>query len=163
MARQARRSRAGADRAAECRRNAGSPRSPGSGRPRRSGPRRAAPPRPGTRRATGIRDVRRPRRHGIARRVPCAAMDEIGLFPLGIVLLPTERVPLHVFEPRYRELIGGCLEDGHEFGLVYADECGLRDFGTRARVTDLLEEFDDVRMNVIVEGGERFRLLELTS
>ena len=38
-------------------------------------------------------------------------MDEIGLFPLGIVLLPTERVPLHIFEPRYRELIGECLED----------------------------------------------------
>ena len=90
-------------------------------------------------------------------------MDELGLFPLGIVLLPTERVPLHIFEPRYRELIGGCLEDGHEFGLVYADESGLRDVGTRARVTDLLEEFDDGRMNVIVEGGERFRLLELTS
>ena len=90
-------------------------------------------------------------------------MPELGLFPLGVVLLPTERVPLHIFEPRYKELIGECLEDGHEFGLVYADESGLRDVGTRARVVDLLEEFDDGRMNVIVEGGERFRLLELTS
>ena len=90
-------------------------------------------------------------------------MDEIGLFPLGIVLLPTERVPLHIFEPRYRELIGECLDDGREFGLVYTDEAGLRDVGTRARVTDLLEEFDDGRMNVVVEGGERFRLVELTS
>jgi Lon protease-like protein len=90
-------------------------------------------------------------------------VENLGLFPLGIVLLPTERVPLHIFEPRYKELIGECLEDGHEFGLVYADESGVRDVGTRARVIDLLEELDDGRMNVIIEGGERFRLLELTS
>jgi len=48
-------------------------------------------------------------------------MDELGLFPLGIVLLPTERVPLHIFEPRYRELIGECVEEDREFGLLYAD------------------------------------------
>jgi Lon protease-like protein len=89
-------------------------------------------------------------------------VDEIGLFPLGIVLLPTERVPLHIFEPRYKELIGECLADGGEFGFLYADEDGLRDVGTRARVTDVLEELDDGRMNVVVEGGERFRLVELT-
>ena len=62
------------------------------------------------------------------------AMAEIGLFPLGIVLLPTELVPLHIFEDRYKELIGECLELGNEFGLVYADEDGVRDTGTRARV-----------------------------
>jgi len=69
-------------------------------------------------------------------------MDEIGLFPLGIVLLPTERVPLHIFEPRYRELIGECLEDDAEFGLLYADEDGVREVGTLARVSDVLERFD---------------------
>ena len=51
---------------------------------------------------------------------------EIGLFPLGIVLLPTEQVPLHIFEPRYRELIAECIEGGQPFGLVYADDDGLR-------------------------------------
>jgi len=66
-------------------------------------------------------------------------MDEIGLFPLGIVLLPTERVPLHIFEPRYCELIGECLEEEVEFGMVYADEDGVRDIGTLARVSDVLE------------------------
>jgi Lon protease-like protein len=89
-------------------------------------------------------------------------MDEIGLFPLGIVLLPTERVPLHIFEPRYRELIGECLEDDGEFGLLYADEDGVREVGTLARVSDVLERFDDGRLNVIVEGGERFRVEKLT-
>jgi Lon protease-like protein len=87
---------------------------------------------------------------------------EIGLFPLGIVLLPTEQVPLHIFEPRYRELIGECVANGEPFGLVYADDDGLRRTGTLARVVEVVERFDDGRMNIVVEGGERFRLLELT-
>lgn len=90
-------------------------------------------------------------------------MSELGLFPLKVVLLPTEQIPLHVFEPRYKELIGECIEDDAEFGLVLSDDEGLRRVGTRARVTDVLERFDDGRLNVVVEGGERFRLVELTS
>ena len=89
-------------------------------------------------------------------------MAELGLFPLGLVLLPTERLPLHVFEDRYKELIGECLEQGTEFGFVYTDDQGLREVGTRARISDVLTRFDDGRMNVLVEGGERFRLDELT-
>lgn len=90
-------------------------------------------------------------------------MTEIGLFPLGMVLLPTEQVPLHIFEPRYQDLIGECLAEDREFGLVLADDDGLREIGTRAAVTEVLERFDDGRLNVVVEGRERFRLLELTS
>lgn len=89
-------------------------------------------------------------------------MSELGLFPLGIVLLPTEQIPLHIFEDRYQELIGECLDDEGEFGLVYADDEGLRAIGTRAAVTEVLERFEDGRMNIVVEGRERFRLLELT-
>jgi Lon protease-like protein len=89
-------------------------------------------------------------------------VPEIGLFPLQLVLLPTERVPLHIFEPRYKELIGECLEEGVEFGLLLEDEEGRRDVGTRAAVVEVLQVFDDGRMNVVVEGRERFRLLELT-
>jgi Lon protease-like protein len=89
-------------------------------------------------------------------------MTELGLFPLGIVLLPTEQLPLHIFEDRYQELIGECLAEEREFGLVYADDAGLREIGTRAAVTEVLDRFDDGRMNVVVEGRERFRLLELT-
>lgn len=87
---------------------------------------------------------------------------EVGLFPLGIVLLPTETVPLHIFEPRYQELIGDCLEGDGEFGLVYADESGVREVGTLARVADVLERFEDGRLNVVVEGGSRFRVEQLT-
>src|SRR5438876_109276 len=89
-------------------------------------------------------------------------MEEIGLFPLGIVLVPTGLVPLHIFEPRYRELIGECIEHGRDFGLLYADEEGVRELGTRARVTDVLERFDDGRLNIVVEGGRRFRVERLT-
>ena len=87
---------------------------------------------------------------------------EIGLFPLGIVLLPTERVPLHIFELRYQELIGECIETDDEFGLLYADENGVREVGTFARVAEVLERFDDGRLNIVVEGGSRFRVEELT-
>jgi Lon protease-like protein len=89
-------------------------------------------------------------------------VSEIGLFPLELVLMPTEQVPLHIFEPRYKELIGECLTEGREFGLVLEDEEGRREVGTRAGVIEVLQVFDDGRMNVVVEGRERFRLVELT-
>ena len=89
-------------------------------------------------------------------------MSELGLFPLGIVLLPTEQIPLHIFEDRYQELIGECLAEEREFGLVFADEAGLREIGTRAAVTEVLDRFDDGRLNIVAEGRDRFRLLELT-
>jgi ATP-dependent Lon protease len=88
--------------------------------------------------------------------------QEIGLFPLELVLLPTERVPLHIFEDRYKDLISGCLAAGSEFGLVLEDEDGLREVGTLTGVVELTHEFEDGRMNVLVEGRERFRILELT-
>jgi len=87
----------------------------------------------------------------------------LGLFPLEIVLLPGELVPLHIFEPRYRELIGECLDEDVEFGLLFADDRGVRELGTRARVVEVVERFDDGRLNIVVAGGERFRVLERTS
>jgi ATP-dependent Lon protease len=90
-------------------------------------------------------------------------VNELGLFPLPLVLLPTERIPLHIFEERYRELIGECLDSGGDFGLVYADGDGVREVGTRARVTEVLARLPDGKMDILVEGGDRFRLLELTA
>jgi Lon protease-like protein len=91
-------------------------------------------------------------------------VPELGLFPLPIVLVPTERIPLHIFEPRYRELIDECIELGEEFGLVLATGDGaVHEIGTRARVVQVLEVLDDGSTNIVVEGGERFRLLDLTS
>jgi len=91
-------------------------------------------------------------------------MPELGLFPLPIVLVPTERIPLHIFELRYRELIEECVENDTDFGLVLATGDGaVHEIGTRASVLQVLEVLEDGRMNIVVEGGERFRLLELTS
>jgi Lon protease-like protein len=90
-------------------------------------------------------------------------VGELGLFPLGIVLLPGELAPLHIFEPRYRELIGECLDEDGEFGLLFADERGVRELGTRARVVEVVERFDDGRLNIVVAGGERFRVIARTS
>ena len=91
-------------------------------------------------------------------------MPELGLFPLPIVLVPTERIPLHIFEPRYRELIRECLDRDQEFGLVLTTGDGaVHEIGTRAAVAQVVEELDDGRMDIVVEGRARFRLLELTS
>jgi Lon protease-like protein len=89
-------------------------------------------------------------------------MAEVGLFPLGVVLLPSEQLPLHIFEPRYRELIGECLEDAGEFGLVYADDEGTREIGTTAGVAEVVRRFPDGRLNIVVEGRERFRVVRPT-
>jgi Lon protease-like protein len=87
---------------------------------------------------------------------------EIGLFPLALVLAPTERVPLHIFEPRYKELIGECIADAEAFGLLLEDDAGRRDIGTLAEVREVVHVFDDGRMNILVEGKDRFRVTEWT-
>jgi Lon protease-like protein len=91
-------------------------------------------------------------------------VPDLGLFPLPLVLVPTERVPLHIFEPRYLELVQECVETGGDFGLVFAPGDGaVHEIGTRAQVAAVVETLEDGRMNIVVEGGERFRLLELTT
>jgi Lon protease-like protein len=90
-------------------------------------------------------------------------MAELGLFPLPVVLFPTERIPLHIFEPRYIELVEESLAEGSDFGLVFASADVLQEVGTRASVTEVMERLGDGRMNIVVEGHERFRVLEVTS
>jgi Lon protease-like protein len=87
-------------------------------------------------------------------------MRDFPLFPLPMVLLPTEVVPLHIFEERYKEMIGLCLEEEREFGIVWLADDGLREIGCTAGVAEVLERMDDGRMNILVRGGTPFRLLE---
>jgi len=89
-------------------------------------------------------------------------VPEIGLFPLELVLLPSERVPLHIFEDRYKELISECVAGETQFGLILETEDGLREIGTLTGVLEVIHTFDDGRMNVLVEGHERFRLAHET-
>jgi Lon protease-like protein len=81
------------------------------------------------------------------------------LFPLGLVLIPHELVPLHIFEERYKLMIGECIEEEREFGIVWLADDGLKEIGCSARISRVLERFDDGRMNVLVEGSSPFRLL----
>jgi Lon protease-like protein len=87
-------------------------------------------------------------------------LERFPLFPLGLVLLPQELVPLHIFEERYKLMIGRCLEDDEEFGIVWLADDGLRDIGCTARITHVIERFDDGRMNIVVQGDQPFRLLK---
>ena len=85
--------------------------------------------------------------------------ERFPLFPLGIVLLPTEIVPLHIFEERYKLMIGGCVEEEREFGIVWLGDDGLSEVGCTARVAQVLERMEDGRMNILAQGGRPFRLL----
>jgi Lon protease-like protein len=82
------------------------------------------------------------------------------LFPLPVVLLPTEVMPLHIFEERYKTMIGECIEDHSEFGIVWLSDDGLKDVGCTAEVAEVLEEMEDGRLNILARGGKPFRLLE---
>jgi Lon protease-like protein len=85
---------------------------------------------------------------------------DLPLFPLPLVLLPTEVVPLHIFEDRYKEMIALCLEEQREFGIVWLSDGGLKEVGCTATVAEVLEQMEDGRMNILVRGGTPFRLLE---
>jgi ATP-dependent Lon protease len=90
-------------------------------------------------------------------------MPDLGLFPLQLVVFPGERLPLHIFEPRYLELIAECRERDEEFGILLADEADIHEVGTRAAVVEVLEQLPDGRLNIIVEGRERFQVTRLTT
>jgi Lon protease-like protein len=85
---------------------------------------------------------------------------ELPIFELPLVLLPGERVPLHIFEDRYKQMVGTSLEQGEPFGIVLRDDDGARSVGCTARIEDVLERFDDGRMNIVVSGEEPFRVLD---
>src|SRR4051812_45679392 len=81
------------------------------------------------------------------------------LFPLGLVALPTEVVPLHIFEQRYKTMIGECLEKETEFGIVWLADDGLRPIGCACRITEVLERMEDGRLNILTRGTRAFRVI----
>ena len=91
--------------------------------------------------------------------MPGDVLERFPLFPLGLVLLPQEQIPLHIFEERYKVMINECLEGDSEFGIVWLSDDGLRDIGCGARVERVIERFDDGRMNILVVGTQPFKLL----
>lgn len=88
-------------------------------------------------------------------------MPLLPLFPLDLVLLPGTPLPLHIFEPRYKEMIAECRANDAPFGIVRALEQGIAEIGCTAEIVSITKEYDDGRLDLIVEGRERFEVLEL--
>lgn len=89
------------------------------------------------------------------------ASNELPIFELPVVLLPGELMPLHIFEERYKRMIGHCLDTEEPFGVVFRDDDGsARRIGCTARVTEVLERFEDGRLDIVVTGEEPFKVLE---
>lgn len=97
------------------------------------------------------------------------------MFPLDLVLLPGAALPLHIFEPRYREMIGECLEFKRAFGVVRARELPeqreqeetriesprMADIGCTAEIISVVNKYPDGRMNIVTRGLQRFEILEI--
>jgi Lon protease-like protein len=85
----------------------------------------------------------------------------IPLFPLDVVLFPGAPLPLHIFEPRYKEMIGECLAQHRPFGVIRAIEQGLAEVGCTAEILTVVKEYEDGRLDLVTEGRRRFELLRV--
>jgi Lon protease-like protein len=85
----------------------------------------------------------------------------IPLFPLDVVLFPGTPLPLHIFEPRYKEMIGECLEQHRTFGVVRVVEQGLAEVGCTAEIITVVKEYPDGRLDLVAEGRKRFEVLRV--
>ncbi|MFT3825964.1 MAG: LON peptidase substrate-binding domain-containing protein [Chitinophagaceae bacterium] len=85
----------------------------------------------------------------------------IPIFPLSIVVYPGEKVHLHIFEPRYKQLINECYEAGKQFGIPTVVNERLQDMGTLTQVTDIVQTYPDGKMDIKVQGVKIFRVLEV--
>jgi len=83
------------------------------------------------------------------------------LFPLDLVLLPGAPLPLHIFEPRYKEMINECLDQKRSFGIVRTKDEGFVNVGCTAEIINVLKKYDDGRMNILAEGQRRFEVLQV--
>ena len=83
------------------------------------------------------------------------------IFPLELVLLPGVPLPLHIFEPRYKEMIAECLEQKKPFGVVRATSDGVADIGCTAEIMSVTKKYDDGRMDILTRGVERFEVIEV--
>jgi Lon protease-like protein len=87
--------------------------------------------------------------------------DRIPLFPLNVVLLPGAELPLHIFEPRYREMVKICLEEKSEFGMLLSLPKGLARVGCTAEILNVAKRYRDGRTDILTVGRAPFRVVEL--
>lgn len=83
------------------------------------------------------------------------------LFPLEIVVFPGAPLPLHIFEPRYKEMIGECLSQNRAFGMVRAKENAVSAIGCSATILEVIKKYDDGRMDIAAEGAQRFEIIQV--
>jgi ATP-dependent Lon protease len=83
----------------------------------------------------------------------------IPLFPLDIVLFPGQAVPLHIFEPRYREMTRYCIDTQSPFGILYIQKKKLAQTGCSAIIVKILKEYEDGRSDILTAGQNAFRLV----
>jgi Lon protease-like protein len=83
------------------------------------------------------------------------------IFPLELVLLPGVPLPLHIFEPRYKEMIAECLEQKKPFGVVRASSDGVADIGCTAEIMSVTKKYDDGRMDILTRGVDRFEVIQV--
>jgi Lon protease-like protein len=86
--------------------------------------------------------------------------DRIPLFPLNVVLLPGADLPLHIFEPRYLEMVSSCLREKSEFGVLLALPKGVARVGCTAEIIEVVKRHDDETMDILTVGREPFRVIE---
>ena len=89
--------------------------------------------------------------------------DRIPLFPLNVVLLPGAELPLHIFEPRYREMVRKCMAQRSEFGMLLSMPDGIARVGCTAEILEVLTQYSDGRMDIVTVGRMPFRAVELFS
>ena len=87
-----------------------------------------------------------------------ALVRDFPLFPLGLVALPAELIPLHIFEERYKTMIGRCRQEESEFGIVWMADDGLRPIGCACEIAEVLDELPDGRINLVARGTRPFRI-----
>jgi len=92
--------------------------------------------------------------------MPDRLSREFPLFPLGLVAVPGELIPLHIFEERFKTMMNECLRDEREFGIVWLSDDGLREIGCACEIDRVLEQLEDGRMNLLARGTRPFRVVE---
>jgi len=85
-------------------------------------------------------------------------MNDLPLFPLDIVVVPKERIPLHIFEPRYKRMIKDSIETGDPFGIVLKENKGLKTIGCSVKIIRVLKEHPSGEYDIIVQGKRCFRI-----
>ncbi len=85
-------------------------------------------------------------------------LKKIPLFPLNIVVLPKEEIPLHIFEDRYKKMIDNCLEKKLEFGIIYMKNNNIEDIGCSILISKVLKKHTSGKYDLICKGSKRFRI-----